>query len=391
MKNISLAKRLLALALAAMLLFGCGGAALAMNEAEAAAFASAEAFLALGASEDTFDTSAYTALELVSPDNDFRTDLQYSYVMDDYENIYAYAHGMELLSLPRGVKCDFSEDVPPGASAYIIQRASAPDFSDAVTVEGLEAPCGYFQNLTLGQHFYWRGGTSLETIADSPVHEMTVTDIPPRVCELDGVQNVRDVGGYASSLAPGAVIRQGLLYRGATLNYITAEGQREAREELGIQVEIDMRDESWCAGPYIEGVDYYILAIPSFTDDQRFEEFSDIYRQTFALIAQADEKPVYLHCNSGADRTGIVVFILLTLCGASYEDIARDYLFSNFTDQRIRELSNEFDKWYAKLDFFAGETKADRAASWLRLKGVPAEDIEHIREIFVEGYVPAAQ
>ena len=358
-----------------------------ISEAEAAAMASGEELLALLASFDPFDTSAYTPIMQTSPDNDMRTDLQYSYVMDDYNNIFAYAHGVELLSQPRGVICDFSADDIGEADSYIIQRASSEDFTDAVTVEGLTEKSYAFQNLLLGERFYWRGGTSLDTIGDSPVHEMTVTDIPPRVCYADDVQNIRDVGGYESYLVPGAKLRQGLYYRGATLNYITKAGQAQMWDELGVRVEIDMRDESWCEGPYIDGVDYYVLSIPSFTDDQRFEEFSDVYRQVFELIANADEKPVYLHCNSGADRTGIVTFMLLTLCGVDYDDIARDYLFSNFTDQRSRELTSEFNNWWAKLDYFEGDTKADQAKNWLRLKGVSEADIEHIREIFVEGYV----
>ena len=348
---------------------------------------SLEAFLLFLSSEEPFDESAYTPILRTSPDNDMRTDLQYSYVMDeDLNNVYAYAHGVEPMSLPRGVVCDFSGDGIGEASTYIIQRAASEDFSDAVTVEGLTETRYAFQNLLLGEHFWWRGGTSLETIKDSPVHEMTVTDIPPRVCYVEGGTNLRDVGGCASSLVDGGRIRQGLFYRGADINFITEEGKRQLRDELGVRVEIDMRDEEFCLGPYVDGVEYYAMTIPSMTEAQRFEEFSSVYRDIFALIAGADENPVFLHCGSGADRTGIVTFILLAVCGASYEDIARDYLFTNFAKERIRYLSTEFDNWWAKLDYFAGDTKADQAKNWLMLKGVPEEQIEHIREIFVEGY-----
>lgn len=39
-----------------------------------------------------------------------------------------------------------------------------------------------------------------------------------------------------------------------------------------------------------------------------------------------------------------------------------------------------------KPDGFAGETKAEKAKAWLISKGVSAGQVEHIREIFVEGY-----
>ena len=334
--------------------------------------------------------SEHTPIIMSAPDNDFRTDLQYSYLMDeDPENVGAYAHGAKQLSRPRGIVCDFSADDIGEAKSYVIQRASSEDFSDAVTVEGLLEKKYQFHNLMLGEHFFWRGGTSLKSIADSPVHEMTVTEIPPRICYVEGGTNIRDIGGYASSLVPDGVIRQGLYYRGANINSITKKGKNRMLNELGVRVEIDLRDKNQCGGPYVKGIQYFALSIPSGTEAKRFEEYSSVYRKVFALIANADEKPVFLHCHAGADRTGIVSFILLTVCGAEYEDIARDYLFTNFTDQGPRVLSSEFNLWWAKLDYFAGDTKAEKAKNWLMLKGVPEDQIEHIREIFVEGYKPA--
>ena len=87
-----------------------------------------------------------------------------------------------------------------------------------------------------------------------------------------------------------------------------------------VKTEIDLRDSYQCLGPYVDGVDYYAISIPSGTESYRFEEFADEYKQIFSIIANADEKPVYLHCTAGADRTGIVTFMLLTVCGADYKD-----------------------------------------------------------------------
>ena len=80
--------------------------------------------------------------------------------------------------------------------------------------------------------------------------------------------------------------------------------------------------------------------------------------------------------------------MLLTVCGAEYDDIARDYLFTNFSTQgsRVSNYTSEFKQWWKKLDAFEGDTKADKAKSWLVSKGVPAQQVETIREIFVEGY-----
>ena len=100
-------------------------------------------------------------------------------------------------------------------------------------------------NLLLGEHFYWRAGASLDDIADSPVHEVFVTSQGPRNCHVSGVPNVRDIGGYASSLADGAYIRQGLYYRGANFNLITLDGKDELYDMLGVRAELDLRDEAY--------------------------------------------------------------------------------------------------------------------------------------------------
>lgn len=160
-------------------------------------------------------------------DNDIHTDLQYGYLKDEnLENVYAYANGVMELSRPKAIVCDFSQDEGIGeASSYIIQKSATADFEDPVTVTGLKEKKYGFYNLKLGEHFYWRGGISPESIGDSPVHEVTVNTQGPRNCYVDGVTNVRDIGGYASSLAKNAYIRQGLFYRGANLNEITEKGK----------------------------------------------------------------------------------------------------------------------------------------------------------------------
>ena len=326
--------------------------------------------------------------EEISPYNDIHTTLQYKYLNDEnITNVYTYANGVSELSRPKAIVCDFSADKGIGeSSTYIIQKSTTADFADPITVTGLTEKKYEFYNLKLDEHFYWRGGTDEESIKNSPIHEMIINSKGPRNCYVSGVTNVRDIGGYSSSLGKNAYIRQGLYYRGANLNGITDKGKVQMKEGLGVKTEIDLRDSYQCLGPYVDGVDYNAISIPSGTEPYRFEEFTDEYKQIFSIIANADEKPVYLHCTAGADRTGIVTFMLLTVCGADYDDIARDYLFTNFSTHGARYIDSEFNNWWNKLDDFEGDTKAERAKSWLISKGITAEQVEKIRGIFVAGY-----
>lgn len=316
---------------------------------------------------------------------DMHTEAQKAFIASgDWPSAETYAPDGEK-SHPKALICDFSEDEGIGeAEEYIFQKAADEAFTDPVTVEGLTEASYELYNTKLGEHFFWRGGTSLEEIAGSPVHEVIVNDVGPRTIQIEGLMNVRDIGGYASYLAENGVIRQGLYFRGAAPNEIRDIGRYRWVNELGITAEIDLRDEHQLTGPYVDGVDYYPVPIPSGTESTRFEEFAEEYQKIFEVVSHADEKPIYLHCTAGADRTGISTFILLTVCGVDYEDIAKDYTFTNFSGQR-RDIT-ALETWWSKLEAFEGETMADKAASWLLSKGVPAETIENIRVAFIEGY-----
>lgn len=324
------------------------------------------------------------------PANDVHTALQYAYLNDDnYENIEAYANGVAELSRPRAITLDFSKDNIT-SSTYVLQYAYDNSFSDATLITNLKEKKASVFNLKTGRKVYYRGAADEKGLSAAIVHEIELAGKGPRNLYISGVSNVRDIGGYASSLVEGGKIRQGLYYRGANLNSITEAGKAEMLR-LGIKCEIDLRDDYQCTGPYVDGIAYNAISIPSGTEGRRFEEFADEYKKIFTLIANADKNPVYLHCTAGADRTGISSFMLLTVCGAEYEDMARDYLFTNFSTHgsRFNNYTWEFKNWWTKLDNFSGDTKAEKAKKWLISKGITAEQVETIREIFVEGYKKA--
>ena len=46
------------------------------------------------------------------------------------------------------------------------------------------------------------------------------------------------------------------------------------------------------------------------------------------LVSEADRHPVAFYCTAGKDRTGVLTAIILSICGASSEDIVEDYSLS---------------------------------------------------------------
>ena len=325
------------------------------------------------------------------PINDFHTLLQYKYLKDEnLENIFNYANGDDDLSRPEGNLLDFTDSIKESSENYIIQISSSNTFdsSDTKLIKNLKEKKYIIKNLKLGQKIYYRGAINENNLIKSKIYNITINNLPPRNLDIPGVDNSRDIGGYKTNLVKNGIINQGLYYRSTQIDYINEEGEKIVTEDLGIKVEIDLRDDIYNLGPYIEGVEYYPIPIPSGTESTRFEEFQKEYVQIFNLISEADINPIILHCKSGADRTGIMTFALLTLLGCEYRDIAIDYLFTNFAQEGQRDINSEFKVWWGKLDNYEGETKTEKCKNWLLSKGIEESKLEHIREIFIDGYKP---
>ena len=326
----------------------------------------------------------------IKPLNDFHTLLQYKYILEEKpENIFNYAEGDKDLSRPEGNILDFSNSINDSSNSYIIQISSSINFdsSDTKTINNLAEKKYKIKNLKLEQTIYYRGATEENKLQFSKVYKLTINNIPPRNIDIPGVDNVRDIGGYKTNLIENGKIKQGLYYRSAKINDITKEGKNLLIKDLGIKVEIDIREKSKNTGPYVDGVEYYAIPITSYSSKRsRFDEYKTEYQKIFNLISESDKRPVILHCNHGASRTGIMTLALLTLLGCEYKDIAKDYLFTNFANQKKRDINTYFNYWWDRLDKYEGETKAEKCKNWLMSKGIEESKLENIRAIFIDGY-----
>ena len=202
---------------------------------------------------------------------------------------------------------------------------------------------------------------------------------------------------------PNGVVKQGLYYRCAQFNSITDDG-KAAMKELGIKLDIDMRDRPPAKSPASSDdweIEIMNAAVASGTESYRWEgkngsntNIAKTYKKIFEAIAVADEKPIALHCTHGADRTGIVSWFLLGLLGVSKEDCARDYVMTRFAGERAvlpNGNDSEVAKWNTKTEALEGDTWAEKTYNHLRDDfGIEEDTLETIRELFVPGYQRAA-
>ena len=361
------------------------------------------------------DTSTITEADI--PDNDMRNLQQYKYIMDEEElNYKRYATGGDF-SAPRGMKLKF-DDVETASKYYVQVAESEADLANAEVREATDK-FYYFQNAKLSTKYYYRAATSEAGLASAAVKDITSTSVAPRVVNVPNILNFRDIGGWNSYLVPGAKINQGLYFRcaqldaaqGSTTSKLDAAGKGlAALKELGIKCDIDMRDignqPGRGSGPSAANTadwpfTFVSAAVPSGSEPVRWEggtyqgtNIAEQYVKIFNALANCDNEPALLHCTYGADRTGIATFFLEALIGMEEEDMTRDYLWTQFTQGRsvkiLESEGAEFPQWIKKTNALEGATFADKMENHLMEFGIEKATLEHIREIFVPGYVAKA-
>ena len=228
-----------------------------------------------------------------------------------------------------------------------------------------------------------------------------------RMIYLPSVYNVRDLGGWSCD---GGKVKYGKIFRGGEFtgtnsNEITAEDIARLKEQCGIKFELDLRSNAEASQAtvsdlgsdveyYRQPILYYANAVKTLADAGRT---ATAIKKVFAAVA--DGKPVYFHCVSGADRTGTLSFILLTLLGVSASDKDKEYELTAFSDEvtarRYRNTNYSVtngNSWYALISYFQafhGTNMQDKVLSWCLAQGITLAEINKFREQMIDG-TPAA-
>ena len=180
----------------------------------------------------------------------------------------------------------------------------------------------------------------------------TQGDFCQRIVNVDGVSNVRDIGGYKAQ--GNSKVQYGLIYRGARLNAITDKGIATFTQELGIKTEIDVRyGTDGGKAVDMEGVAYKQLGMwaynsilpdtcqPKVSGAGLFDARTiDGIKGVFEAIANPDNLPVYIHCTAGADRTGTICYLINGVLGVEYEGLVQDFELTSFSEQGRRWRSS---------------------------------------------------
>lgn len=220
-----------------------------------------------------------------------------------------------------------------------------------------------------------------------------------RMIYTPSVWNVRDLGGWACT---GGRTKYGKIFRGGHFGSITAADKATITDWLGIKADIDLRNNSETGSittsPLGTGVEYFHQSLDYYANAVNTSAAS---ARTVAVLKKimtcvAANKPCYFHCMSGADRTGTVAYLLLSLLGVSQSDKDKDYELTAFSDEadgkRFRNTDYNVTNgngWYPLIKYFrdnyTGENDNEKVVAWAVANGITAAEINAFRASMING------
>jgi protein-tyrosine phosphatase len=206
-----------------------------------------------------------------------------------------------------------------------------------------------------------------------------------RHIDLDGIENFRDFGGYATRCGRG--LKPGLLYRSA--NHAKAsEAALRALRDRGVRMIVDLRRpvervrepsrrwpgfdgeviESDIEGDYIDWADalkaaeevgarWFVEDSLTFYGGAPFEpRHVELFSRYFQALADTDGA-VLIHCAAGKDRTGMLCAFTHHIAGVHRDDTLADYLLTNDEARTERRMAT-FGPWLQEI---TGRSVSDEA------------------------------
>lgn len=206
------------------------------------------------------------------------------------------------------------------------------------------------------------------------------------------VRNCRDLGGW--STLDGKTVAYRKLYRGGAVR-IDNTGKTEWRA-AGIKAELDLREAESTPSSSPVGSDIAFCA-PGFPHgyEGMLKDYADGVKEGMTFIAEClrNDKPVFIHCSAGRDRTGTIAILTLGLLGVSEGDISKDYELTYFSPEDWSMWNGSYGHVRTASSFrgaceyikkFGASTFAGNVEKYLLSIGVEQQDIDDIRRIMLK-------
>jgi protein-tyrosine phosphatase len=191
-----------------------------------------------------------------------------------------------------------------------------------------------------------------------------------RCLPVEGVTNLRDLGGYAA--ADGRRVRWGTVYRSANLGRVTADGLA-ALHQLGIRLVCDFRTgpesarlpnlfpdspavgtlrlpvqhgdhEPTAVFERIRSGDYGWISEQFMLEGyiEGLDRYAHVWASYLRALADARNRPLLFHCTGGKDRTGAAAALTLLALGVPEGTAIADYGLSDGCNVEVRRRVYDF-------------------------------------------------
>ena len=243
----------------------------------------------------------------------------------------------------------FAWDTVSGASDYTLEIS---------TDKNLANPIKYYvggtlmdaEDLSPGTDYYYRVSTMVggATVSSAITHFKT-TNLPKTI-GVDKAYNTRDIGGcYVNSGKQRVLL--GKVIRGARLDEISDAGKEKLVNKYGIKTDLDLREASKVPAQSPLGGTIKLINIsapqylggPSSSNEVGgfdYEPAWPVIKKELEVFANANNYPIYVHCNIGRDRTGSIMILIESLLGMTEDEIYRDYELSYFAQVSNSSISD---------------------------------------------------
>ncbi len=301
------------------------------------------------------------------------------------------------LTYPAAVTFRWKTDGHALPIMFDIFDAGDPSRRTGVTVGRIECSAEdgeYFAtavNFIPGKKYVWRVSAGDETVERA----FSFREGEIRMIEIDGTANVRDAGGYMTT--SGRRIKYGMIYRGGAIdNYVepqyllTEKGKDAFIRDLGIRTDLDLRDdaeEQHFSRSYAGDEVNYLVSQINYYAETIDEKGREYLKKIFEIFCEPANYPLYIHCQAGADRTGVVMFYLQGLLGVPDETIMLDYNISSLSIEDERDwyghpMMPEFLERISKIS--PAPTLSESLGNYLYTLGIPAEKLDRLRDFLLE-------